>query len=196
VKWQIPKNSLFSILLRSPCWISFLLATVIGLGSFMALPTASRLVGLLAALPFVVIGCMAARRQMKEPSQATVVRTLDAVALMSWPQFSQAVEAAFARDGYVVTRIDVPGADFTVVRNHRLVLVSGKRWKAASIGIVPLRELQAQAERLEARESIYLTMGKLTEQARQYAEEHRIGILQDASLVKLLGKLPPQKAPA
>ena len=97
----------------------------------------------LLALPFLVVGAVAAWRQFQQPSAARVSDTLAAVGAMSWPQFADAVEQAFRRDGHAVERLPGPAADFEVARAGRTTLVSCRRWKAARTGVEPLRELQA-----------------------------------------------------
>jgi restriction system protein len=64
--------------------------------------------------------------------------------------------------------------------------VSCKRWKAASTGVEPLRELHAAAERREAHESVYITAGQLTDNARQFAREKGIRVMEGEGLAQLL----------
>jgi restriction system protein len=154
-------------------------------------------VGITAAMPLVVVGCIAAWRQWRAPSSKTVARVLESAASMGWREFSDAVENAFVRDGYTVTRLKGAGADFSLLKNQRLVLVSCKRWKASSNGIVPLRELVEEGQRREARETMFLTLGELSEQARRYAIANKVGVLQGAGLGKLLRNIAaPDRAAA
>jgi len=67
VKFQMAKNSLFAVLLRSPWWISAGIALLLALLSFALLPEAYRIVGALSGLPFVVVAALAARRQWHLP---------------------------------------------------------------------------------------------------------------------------------
>ena len=76
------ENSLFAVLLRSPWWISVAIAAVLALLAGALLPAQYRLVGVVSALPFVVIGAMAARRPWRLPSAAQVSQTLQAVGQM------------------------------------------------------------------------------------------------------------------
>ena len=63
-------------------------------------------------LPFLVIGTVAAWRQLRLPSAERVAATLESLRLLSWDEFSAALEAAFQRDGYDVKRPAIAGADF------------------------------------------------------------------------------------
>ena len=98
MNWQLNENSLFAILLRSSWWISFAIAGAVTAVAVALLPDAYKGFGAMTGLPFVVIGAIAAWRQLQAPSAARIDRTLAAVRGMSWVEFSRAVEAASERD--------------------------------------------------------------------------------------------------
>ncbi len=188
-------NSLFAVLLRSPWWISIAIAAAMAGASRLALPAEYVVFGAMGGIPFVVIGVVAAWRQFKAPSEKSVVATLEAVQAMSWREFSAALEAALVRDGCTVEAIKSPAADFAATKGTRVSLVSAKRWKAASLGIEPLRELHAATQAREAQESIYITLGEMSDNARRFAGEHRIRVISGTELAVLLGRqAPPRKA--
>jgi restriction system protein len=109
---------------------------------------------------------------------------------MPWRDFSDAVEQVFVKDGYEVERQAGAGADFAVRKAGHTVLVSCKRWKAASHGIEPLRELHAAVAARDADAGIYIATGELTDNARRFAQENNISVMQGADLVQLLATLP------
>lgn len=182
------ENSLFAYLLRSPWWISLALATALILLARYALPDKYVIYGLSCSIPFVVIAGMAAWKQRDVPSAARVAATLEAVSAMSWRDFSALMDEALQRDGYIVTR-STGAADFTLVKARRTVLLSCKRWKAASHGLEALRELDAARRAQEANEAIYVAAGQLTDNAVRFAAEHRITLMQGPELARLL-RLP------
>ncbi len=186
-------NSLFAVLLRSPWWISIGIAAALAGISRLALPPDYVVYGAMGGFPFVVIGVITAWRQFKAPSEKRVTATLEAVQAMSWREFSAALEAAFVRDGCTVEALKGPSADFAVSRGSRVSLVSAKRWKAANLGIEPLRELHAATQAREAQECIYITLGDMSDNARRFAAEHKIRVLSGTELAVLLGN---QAAPA
>lgn len=187
-KLKMPENSLFAILLRSPWWMSFLVAIAIGLvGRFVA-PEEYFSYALAFTLPFIVIGTIAAWRQKDVPSETRVAETVEAVSAMSWQEFSGLMEKAFQRDGFSVKRIK-GGADFSIEKDGRVSLVCCKRWKAASQGVEPLRELEAAREAQEAREALYVSVVDVSEGARRYAKENRIALMLAPQLTRLL-RLP------
>ena len=183
MKFQMAKNSLFAILLRSPWWISAAAAAGIFAAARLVLP---EIHAFFVALPFAVIAAYAGWRQRQAPSAARVAGTLQALRAMSWDEFSSAIEDAYAREGYVVSRTLGAGADFELTRAGRISLVGAKRWKAARTGIEPLRELHAAGRARDAHECIYVLAGEITDNARAFAAGNNIRLVHDAGLAKLL----------
>lgn len=189
MKFPMAKDSLFAILLRSRWWISFAIAGGIVAVVKVVLPAVPLGYPVFAALPFIVIGVVAGWRQLRQPSTARVADTLEAVRAMSWGDFSGAMEDAFRRDGYTVTRVAGPAADFEMTKAGRTALVACKRWKVARTGIDPLRELDAAKRAREAHECIYVATGEVTEGALKFAREHGIRLVHGAELAKLLPRV-------
>jgi restriction system protein len=186
VKLRMAKNSLFAILLRSPWWISIGVAAGIALISKAALPEKYVVYGVISGWPFLVIGMIAAWKQLRAPNPARVAETLEKISRMSWRDFSGVVEDAFHQDGYSVSRLGGPQADFAISKAGKVALVSCKRWKAASNGIEPLRDLHAEIEKQGAHEGIYLTTGAVSENARRFATDKKVQVVQGADLAKML----------
>ena len=183
----MPENSLFAILLRSPWWVSFVVVLVIAFGGRLFAPSYFSY-ALALSLPFVVIGTIAAWRQKDEPSEARIEETVETVSEMNWKEFSDLVEKAFKRDGFEVKRVS-GAADFSLEKDGRTTLVCCKRWKAASQGIEPLRDLAAAREAQEAREALYVSAVGVSDSARLFAKENRVALMLAPQLARLL-RLP------
>jgi restriction system protein len=190
LKLQMAKNSLFAILLRSPWWISMAVAGALALLAGALLPVGFRAAGVLSALPFVVIGAVAARRQWRQPSAARVSRTVEALRTMAWPAFARLLEEAFRRDGYTVRHGTSSSIDFELERQGRRMLVCARRWKSARTGLDALRALQSAREASDAADALYICLGDLTDAARPFAAERHIAIWQAAELAQALRDLP------
>jgi restriction system protein len=185
-------NSMFAVLLRSPWWVSLCIGVVLGLVASALLPHAYRAVGAVSGFPFIVIAAMAAWRGRDTPSQAQVEHATQALGKMSWPDFAQALEAAFKRDGFTVQRTQGNAADFDIERNGRRMVVAARRWKSAHTGLEPLRVLQATRQASEAPDALFIGLGELSEPARKLAAAERISVWQAPELAqKLRGLLPP-----
>lgn len=188
MKFRMAENSLFAILLRSPWWASLALALLIALLARLALPDDLVVVGALGGLPFLVISVLALRRQWREPAKAEIQRTADAVAAMGWPAFADRLEEVWRRQGYEVVRRDGPdgrGADFELRRAGAVTLVSARRWKAANLGVEPLRELHAAMERAGAGSGLCIALGTASTQAAGFARENRITLVDAVGLARL-----------
>jgi restriction system protein len=186
VKLKMAENSLFAILLRSRWWVSGGIAIVLTLVAQALLPRDYAILGAFSALPFVVIGAVAAWKQFRVPSPAQVADTVRMVSAMSWTQFADAVTAAYRRDGHAVTRLPGPAADFELLKDGVTTLVSAKRWKAARVGVEPLRGLHAAQQQREAQRSVYIAVGEISDAASSFAREHAIRVMQGDELAVLL----------
>ena len=179
MKLGMHPNSLFAVLLRSPWWLSFAVAAAVVALLRLVLPG---VYAFFAAIPFLVISAIAAWRQLRAPSPAKVA----ALHTQSWDEFAAALEAAFRREGYSVSRLDGRQADLELERAGRTVLVACKRWKVARTGIAPLRELYAARRKREAAECIYIAVGDVTENAVAFSTEHGIRLMRGAELASFL----------
>ena len=183
MKLRMHENSLFAVLLRSPWWISIAIAAGLGLAARLVIPD---LYAIFVGLPFLVIGVVAGWKQLRAPSAKRIAGTLEAVRAMQWGDFSAAIEDAFRRDGYAVSRLNGAAADFEMTKAGRVSLVSCKRWKVARTGIEPLRELDAARRAREAHECVYVAAGEVTDNARAFAAQKNIRLAQGAELARLL----------
>lgn len=183
MKLKVHENSLFAILLRKSWWASALVAGAIFGVLRIFLPWDF---SLLVTLPFMVIALYVAAKQLSAPGAGRIAKTLDRLRGMPSDEFAAALEAAYQRQGYRVTRLAATGADFEMVQGAQSTLVSCKRWKAMRTGMEPLRELDAARQAREAHACIYVAAGEITEQARAFAAEKRISLLEARELAALL----------
>lgn len=186
MKFKMSENSLFAVLLRSPWWLSLLVVAVIVLASSALLPAAYVPFGVMGALPFLGIALLAAWRQRNAPNPARVAEALGQAAVMSWGVFSALIEAAFQRQGFVVTRLQQPGADFQLVKGDRITLVSCKRWKAANTGVQPLQALAAAQAALGASASTFISLAPVSDSAQRFAKAGGIHLTSANELAHLL----------
>ena len=186
MKWKMSENSVFAILLRSPWWISAGVASAVVGTALTLFPEAYRLLGATLGVPFLVIAGMVGWRQRGLPSAARVDRTLEAVRAMSRSDFVAAVEAAYVRGGYAVTRVNDAHADLELQQEWRTALVSCRRWKVARVGVEPLRDLLAAKEARDLREGILIATGEITDTARRFAAENGIRLVGGRELAQLL----------
>ncbi len=181
-------NSLFSILLRSPWWISFALVGLFSLAAAALLPRDYVLAGVLGTFPFFAVGCVAAWRQWHAPSATRMAATHAQIQSLPWRGFADLLEAAWRASGHGVERLATGGAaDFVLTKDGQTVLASARRWKAATHGVEPLRELHAAMQAREVQAGLYLlAQGSLSDNARVFARDHGITVVQGDALALLL----------
>ena len=182
MQWKIPENSIFAMLMRRSWWVSALASLVTFLLVQLFVPWAY---ALFCASPFIVITLIVAWNQAFGPNGARVAKTLESIRTMSWEDFAQALERGYKAEGYTVRRVGGV-ADLELEKMGYLTLVSARRWKAARTGIEPLRELAALGEKRTARECHYVLAGVLTEQARAFATQKGVKLVEGAELARLV----------
>lgn len=186
MKFRMSENSLFAILLRSSWWYSLGLGLLVSITMRLLLPSEYSVAAVVSGAPFIVIAAIGAWRQLRAPSATRVAAILEAAAAMSWRDFSAALEDALTRDGYTVKRLTAAKADFDVIKEGRAFFVAARRWKAASTGVEALRELQEAREARDSTGAIYVLLGGLTANARDYATRNQIRVIDGADLAQLL----------
>jgi len=187
-------NSGFAILLRSPWWVSFAIAAVIVLLCGALLPAHLAPFAAVGALPVAVIGCIAAWRQWHAPSAARVQAVLQTTGAMPWRDVADLLERAWRAEGHEVQRTGGGASDLRITKGEQSLLVAARRYKAASHGVEPLRELQAEVQRQGARAGVYVVLqGTVSEQARSFAQGNGLALLEGEALAALLLKAPAAK---
>jgi restriction system protein len=190
MNFKIREKSVFAILLRSPWWISAGVAVVFASVAAALLPAQYVPFGVMSAAPFVVIAGMVLWRDRHAPDPQRVQAALAQAANMPWRSFAAALDKAFSAQGYAVTLLPSDqansGADIRLEKNEQITLVSAKRYKAASHGTEPLRELAAAMDKQAAQHCVYVSLGGVTEQAASFAKEQGIELLSGERLGALL----------
>ena len=177
MKFKMSEKSLFAILLRSPWWYSFLIASILMLLARVFLPEGYRAVGMLSAFPFAIIGIMAAWRQRDKPSPERILQALSSLEKMSWKEFLPLMEQAFAQQGFIVTRLNSNSADLQLEKLGKTTLVSCKRWKAATLGVDVLRDLKALQVSQDATYAACISLSLPTGVALKFAKDNAVQLI-------------------
>jgi len=181
----IAKRSLFSILSRSPWWLSVILAAAVFMAVRQFIPD---FVALASTLPFLVIAVYAGWRQSRAPDPERAAKLLASLRAMSWQEFATVMAAGFRQEGYAVAVLARGAADFELRKSGRVALACCKRWKVAQTGVDPLRELVLAKEAAGAQECIYVAAGELSQTARQFAAQQDMRLLCEAELAQFLAR--------
>lgn len=185
MKFQMSEKSLFAILLRSPWWISLVLALVLSGLAGALLPLQYKLVGVLGTFPFMVIAAMAAWRQWRAPSAMKVDALLERLGGLAWPEFAELVEQAVVRQGYQYRTLAGGAADYRLERQGQVTLLSCRRWKAANQGVEAMKSLEA-ACRQEGASGLYLSLTPVSASAARHAREAGLRLVSGRAMATLL----------
>jgi restriction system protein len=189
MNFKMRENSVFAILLRSPWWTSALVAIVFITAAAAFMPPQYAPFGMMGAAPFAVIAGMVLWRNRNAPDPARIEAALAQAASQPWRAFAAALETAFTAQGYAATQLPggaSSGADLRLTKNGQTTVVSAKRYKAATHGTEPLRELATAMQKATAERGVYISLGEVTDQAAAFAKEQGIELLSGQRLGALL----------
>lgn len=182
MKWQMSENSLFAVLLRSPWWVSLLIAGALAALLRLFLPIEFAIFG---GLPFAVISMVVLWRQIRRPSAKRIAKALENARALSAEAFCAQLGEGYRRRGYGVQR-GQGAADLMLTHKGIVTLVGCRRWKAARTGIEPLREFDAATSEQGAHKRLYFAAGEVSETAKEFAAKKGIGLVQEEELALLL----------
>ncbi len=186
MKFKMSERSLFATLLRAPWWVSFVVMAAVALLAGALLPEAYKIPGMLGAFPFFVIGVMAAWRQRHRLSPERIESLVELARGMGWRDFAQQIEHALRLQGFDVASLASGPADLRIEKAGRVILVSAKRWKAATVGVEHLRELLSSCDSTATDSCSCLSLGSFSPAALEFAREHGIQLLGPADVAQLL----------
>lgn len=202
-------DGLLALLVRLPWWVCVALA-VLSYLIFDALATRgidpSRPVtavitgfatGARLALPILFLACAAAsaigrawRRDLFDRASGT--SGAQAIADMDWGAFEALLGEAYRRQGYRVVETGRGGADggidLALTRDGALTLVQCKHWKARQVGVTVVRELLGVMTARKAAAGIVVTSGRYTDEARRFARESGVELVDGTALQVMLAE--------
>ena len=183
MKFRINEKSLFAVLLRSPWWMSLVIAALLFAGVRLVIP---EVYAAFSALPFVVISAIAAFKQSKIPGPERVAQVTEAVNAMGWQDFSGVLQAGLTGAGWKVLPYEGQGADFELRQGTGITLCCARRWKGARVGVDALKELDAARRKHGAGSGLFVATGQISAQARTYAAENAIRFVEPLELAGML----------
>lgn len=174
---RMSENSLFAVLLRSSWWYSVLIGLFLIAISLLIVGGKYLILGIFTALPFFGIAGYTAYKQIQQPGKKRVIEVATQARKMSAAQI-----AAKIADNYQQHRFDAEpfkgnAADLELTRGAKKLLLCSKRFKAATTGIEPLKQLVAAGEKAEATGYLYVTLGDVSANALDYARQNDIEIV-------------------
>lgn len=117
--------------------------------------------------------------------------SIESIRALSWQEFELLVAEAFRRKGFKVTENGGGGADggidLILQKSGKKSIVQCKRWRTVSIGVTHIRELYGVMTGVQANDCIFVSSGNYTAEARLFAEEKPIWLIDGTELLELVG---------
>jgi restriction system protein len=145
----------------------------------------------LLPIPFALFN--AARRRRLVEARPSIDRLLT----MPWQDFEQLVGEAYRRQGYGVTERGGAaadgGVDLELRAKGKTLVVQCKRWKTRTVGVELVRELYGAMVGDEAHGAIFVTSGRYTFDAIEFARDKPIKLVDGSELVEMLKGVRPAR---
>ena len=197
------EEKLSDVLLKSPRWVSVVLAMVVFVAlrwlapAFFGDTQMGRAMGQgiakLAPLPaglllmFAVGSAVFALKKRRLVDGQTSLETLRGV---SWKHFEWLVAEAYRRKGYDVEESLGGGADggidLVLRKGGATTLVQCKQWKVFSVGAPVIREIFGLLTHHQASRAIIITSGRFTREAEAFAQGKPIELINGPQLLALV----------
>jgi restriction system protein len=111
---------------------------------------------------------------------------------MSWREFERRVVEAFRRRGFTVTGFGgngkARGADLGLLKNGRRFLVHCRHWQQRQVGVTAVWDLDVAISAHAAQGGFAVTAGRFSPDAREFARNHGIQLIDGNGLEQLLGR--------
>ena len=182
--FKMAERSLFAVLLRSPWWYSALAACASIAISMVVARGQYLIFGVAVAIPFLVIATIAAFRQFQRPSKKRVLEVEEQARQMRPRAIADKIAESYVNERYRAIPSNSKAADLQLTRGSHTILVSCKRFKAATTGIEPLKQLVAAGQNVDATDYLLVAFGDISASAGDFANKNRIEIIQAESLAK------------
>ncbi len=124
---------------------------------------------------------------------------MESIREIPWRQFEELVAEAYRRQGYSVVENTSAGPDGGVdIRIHKAGethLVQCKQWRSSKIGVNVVRELYGVMTAESATSGIVVCSGMYTEEAKNFAADKPIDLVDGRQLERLIANVRVSTAP-
>jgi len=212
-------ESILNLVVECPWWVSVLVSGIAFVFLRFILPSIdfqsmvinSFAKGLSSAAPFVALVLLlpapiSALRSWKKRRRLDSQKDLDSIRALGWSEFEELVGEAYRRKGYKVIENtglgSDEGIDLVLKKNSGLILVQCKHWQSTKVGVNIVREVYGVMMAKKADNAILITSGFFTQEAKNFAADKPIDLVDGTQLLPLIGQVQkervvsPEPAPA
>ncbi|MES2181547.1 MAG: restriction endonuclease [Pseudomonadota bacterium] len=145
---------------------------------------------------FIIGACVSTIKSKKRVKLLDKQSGIESIRDMSWQDFELLVGEAFRRKGFAVRENGGGGADggidLVLTKNGKKSIVQCKRWKTFSIGVPLIRELYGVMTSERANDCIFVSSGNYTAEARLFAENKPIWLIDGSELLEMVAGVQVQ----
>lgn len=117
-------------------------------------------------------------------------KNVDSIKALSWKEFEELVAEAYRQQGYHVSENETlgpdGGVDLVLRKNGNMFLVQCKQWRTAKVGVKVVREMYGLMHAQNANGAILITTGIFTQEARNFADDKTIDLIEGDQVAKLI----------
>lgn len=203
-------ESILNLLVECTWWVSVLASGIAFVFVKFILPSIdfqnmvvnSFAKGLSSVAPFVALillipAPIAALNSWRKRRLLDSQKGLDSIRALGWREFEELVGEAYRRQGYTVientTAGPDEGIDLVLKKDGGLVLVQCKQWKSAKVGVNIVRELLGVMTAKRATSGILITSGVFTQEAKNFAADKPIDLVDGTQLLQLIGQVQKER---
>lgn len=189
-------ESIWDLLIELPWWVSVISAWVV-----YSILSGSPLRPLAGPIGFIILICapVSLIRSVQRRRLLDQQSGLDSIRAMSWRQFEMLCGEAYRRKGFAVQENGLGGADggidLILRGDDETWLVQCKRWKTFKVGVKEVRELYGILAAERADRGIFITCGKYTQDARAFAADKPLDLVDGPALLDLVHEVQTDPVP-
>lgn len=158
--------------------------------------TFSKFLQYIIPIVFVIGACVSSFKNKHRSKLLDKQSGIESIRDMSWQDFELLVGEAFRRKGFEVRENGGGGADggidLVLTKNGKKSIVQCKRWKTFSIGVPLIRELYGVMTSERANDCIFVSSGNYTAEARLFAEDKPIWLIDGSELLEMVAGVQMQ----
>ena len=196
-------GSIVALLIQCPWWVSVLLSAIafvflkyilatIDFGSVTANAFAK---GISGAAPFVALVLLlpapiSVLRSWQKSKRLDSQKGIDSIRALGWRELEELVGEAYRRQGYSIAENarggPDEGIDLVLKKDRITVLVQCKQWRSVKVGVNIVREMYGVMTAKKADGAIVITSGLFTQEAKSFAADKPIDLLDGGQLFQLV----------
>jgi restriction system protein len=206
-------ENILDLLSQCPWWVSVVLSGIVYVALRFILPTIEFkgpfLKGLAGAAPrlavplgltLVIPAPIAFFNSLRKKKLLDKQRDLDSIKCLSWKEFEELIAEAYPRKGYsVVENYGVGpdgGIDLVLRKAGNLFLVQCKHWKTQKVDVRVVREMYGLMAAERASGVIVITSGLFTQEAKTFAEDKAIDLVEGYQVADLISSAQRKPFPS